>query len=194
MPLTADQINSPQKFVVACQQVKDSILSLITQQLVPTDPTTGEKIPLIRNRQLVDTNDEAWAGLLRSPRHLKGNPPNATEAVHTIQVAFGGFDTYDGRTVGRKGFRLRFTITSYLENEVGTDADNPDILLQAEVATFSYALHDALKWYNPGLIKGVEDYRERRAPKKLDIAIVVQSLAEFYVKLLPIPVRGIPLD
>lgn len=188
MPLNANDVTTPELFADMCEEVKAGILEVLNETLIPFGPPApGEKLPKIKNRRIIDRNADAWAKKLRSNRHREGDPPNHVEKVHTFMVGYGGLATYEGQSVGQKGFVLRFLIDSYYEDETGSDSDNPEKRHAREVAKAAYALFQSRVLKRPGLVKKIADFSERRGFTKMGETVVRESLGEVFVELQSVP-------
>lgn len=189
MPLVADDVVTPALFADLCEEVKLGIMEVLTAELVPALPVVpGEKVPVVKNRRIIDASPESWAAKLKSPRHIEGTGENTVEKVHAVMVGYGGLDTRsDDNTVGRKGFRLRFIIDSYYEDEIGEDDDNPEKRHAAEVARVAYVLFASRVLNRPGVVKRVVDFNERRGFTRMGESVMRESLGEVYVELNAVP-------
>jgi len=195
MPITANDVTTPAKLAEFIEEAKLGLLEVLNTELVPALPVVaGEKIPLVKNRRIIDEDLSKYAAKLRSKRHIEGTGTNAVEKIHTFMVGYGGLDediqgeTGHGQTtVGRKQYRVRFLIDSYYEDEIGTDADNPEKRHAAEIARVAYALSASRTLKRPGVVQRVGAFTERRGFATFGEGIARQSLAEVYVILEAVP-------
>ena len=180
--ILADDVDTPAKFAEMIEEVKLGILEVLTAELVPAGITVGEKIPLLKNRLIVDPVPDKFAARLRSKRHKEGTGSDVVEKVHAFMVGYGGIDTNNpDNTVGRKGFRLRFLIDSYYEDDIGTDADNAEKRHGAEIARVCFALFASRVLRRPGIVQRVADFQERRGFSPMGETVMRKSLGELYV-------------
>lgn len=186
MALEAKDVTTPAAFAQATREVKAAMVALLNAQLVPEgEPQPGERVPFIANRAIVNADrGEPWAGDLRSARHVEGG----NRKVDTFGVAYAGLQTREGSRVGRKGFTLRFVIFSYVEDDVGTNADNAEEFQNEQIARVVYALYQGRNLGIGGLVDKLGDFRERRGTIPMGTTLVKQSLGEVFVHLKPVPV------
>lgn len=189
MPITrAWEANTPAKFAEIPEIVKEGILELLEEELVPSTVTPGEKIPKVKNRAIVEISPTTWAGRLLSDRNVEGTGDNLVEKVHTYMVGFRGIvSATEDNTTGGKSFQLRFSIDSYYQDEVGTDTDNPEKRHAAEIARILHALWMSRTLRRPTFVKRIVDFSERRGFAKMGELITRESLAEIAVDLHAVP-------
>jgi hypothetical protein len=175
---------TPSQFADVCESIKDGVLEVTTATLIPEGaPVEGEKLPTIKNRLVIDSDGRKWAAKLQSDRHKEESPEGEILKVHAFMIGFGGLDTYEDKTVGHVPFRLRFTVDSYYEDEVGTDTDNSELWHAREIAMLAFAL------YRPGVVKRVVGFHERRGLARIGKTVVRESLGEVYIEIKPAPLR-----
>lgn len=177
-----------EEFADVCEYIKEGVLEVLNAALIPAGASVeGEKLPVIKNRLIVDRAPGKWAAKLQSDRHLEGAGDGQVKKVHAFMVGYGGLDNYEDRTVGHIPFRLRFTIDSYYEDEVGTDADNPEKRHAREVAKVAFALYKSRTLNRPQVVKRVVGFRERRGLARMGETVVRESLGEVYIEIKPVP-------
>lgn len=184
---------TPKQFAEdVCTPIKNGIIQVITDILIPSGPPVeGEKLPIIKNRLMIDNSaNTKWAVRLSSPRDIELINSKPVPRVHAVLVAFGGLSEYVENTVGHVGLRLRFTIDSYYQEWLGTDEDNADIRHNNEIAMTALALYQSKTLGYPNIVKRVLGFNERRALVRMGETIVRESLGEFYVEIMPAPLRA----
>lgn len=188
MPITANDVTTPAKLAEFCEEAKLGMLEVLNAELIPAVVTAGEKIPVLKNRRIIDTIPDKFASKLRSKRHIEGTGANQVEKVHAFMVGYGGLDTdVPQTTVGRKVYRIRFIIDSYYEDEIGNDLDNPEKRHAAEVARVAYALAASKVLRRPGIVHRVGDFIERRGFARMGESVMRESLGEVFVTLEAVP-------
>ena len=189
MPITrAWEADTPEKFAEIPEQIKDGILELLNDELVPPTVTVGEKIPRVRNRRIVEIEPTTWKGRLKSPRHLEGSGDDQVQKVHSYLVGYGGIVSQnDDNTVGGKSFQLRFLIDSYYEDEVGTDEDNPEKRHADEISRIVYKIWTSRTLRRPTFVKRIVDFSERRGFARMGDTVTRESLAELIVDTHAVP-------
>lgn len=193
--ITASEVTTPAKLAEFIEEAKLGLLEVLNTELIPALPVVaGEKIPLVKNRRIIDLVPDKFASKLRSKRHIEGTGANAVEKVHAFTVGYGGIDediqseTGHGQTtVGHKQYRVRFLIDSYYEDEIGTDADNPEKRHAAEIARVAYALSTSRTLKRPGVVQRVGAFTERRGFARMGESMARESLAEVFVVLEAVP-------
>lgn len=180
----SNDVKSSDDFAELCECVKKGLIDTLTPELIPTaEPVEGEKVPKIKNRRIMDTTPETWAGKLESDRHKVGGK----DKIHTYMVGYAGINSVDGGITARKGYQLRFVVDSYYENDIGSDADNAEKRHAREVHKISYAVFASPLLGIPGIVDRVIEFKERRGFAKMGTAMTRESLAEVVVQIRPVP-------
>ncbi len=188
MPITAHEVDTPEKFADLCEEIKAGILEVIEETILPGAITAGEKVARVENRRIIDVGRE-YANKLRSERH-KALEEESPDKVHAYMVGYGGIDTnIPSTTTGTKTFQLRFLIDSYYEDDIGTSDDNAEKRHAREVHMISYALFRNKVLNRPGIVHRVERWEERRGFATMGETMTRESLGELFVKILPIPLN-----
>jgi hypothetical protein len=193
--ITASQVNTPAKLAEFVEEAKLGMLEVLNAELVPALPAvSGEKIPVVKNRRIIDLAPEDFASKLRSKRHVEGTSTNTIEKVHAFTVGYAGIDEdiqsetgHRQTTVGCKQYQVRFFIDSFYEDEVGTDTDNPEKRHAAEIARIAYALSTSRTLRRPGVVQRIGGFRERRGFVRMGEAVIRQSQVEISIILEPVP-------
>lgn len=191
--IKASEVDTPAKLAELCEEAKLGLLEVLNAELIPVDVTPGEKIPVLRNRRIADYPSDKMAAPLRSKRHIEGTGDNAVEKVHAFTAGYGGIDEDIEIEVGHgppsggfKQYRIRFLIDSYYENEIGTNADNPEKRHAAEVARVAYAIAASRVLRRPGVVERIGKFRERRGFVRMGEAVIRDSVGEVFVVTCPV--------
>lgn len=180
---------TPEEFAAYVETVKDRVADLINIELVPTAVTSGEKIPAVHKRLIIDRNSAAWASRLKSDRHVEqvATDEGTVEEriVHAFMVGYGGIETRPSTLVRTVAWNLRFTIDSYYQDLPGTDIDNPEKSHGAEINRVGYVLMTTRPFGVPGVTRATE-FRERRGLASMGDTILRESLGELWLELDPI--------
>jgi hypothetical protein len=182
-----------------CEAARQGLIEVIRETVIPPgEPQPGEKVAEVFDRLIVDSDGDQWAAALTSPRHVEQPPleagPDAqpVEKVHAVMVDAGGIETYEEPSTNQAGFRLRFVLDAYYEDEIGTNADNPAKWQAREIAMLAWAILSSRTLNRPGIVLQVYAFRERRGLRRMGERKVRQSLGEVWVDLQPVTLKRTP--
>lgn len=190
---------TPEGFADICEAAHEGLVEVVRAAVIPPGNTVpGERVPKVFGRLVVDPDANTWAAALTSERHVEQPPPEAgpeaepVEKVHAIMVGWGGIETYDEPSINQAGFRLRFVLDAYYENEVGTDADNPEKWSAREISMLAWSILANRTLNRPGIVVSIYAFRERRGLRPMGERRVIQSLGEVWVDLQPVTLKRTP--
>jgi hypothetical protein len=186
---------TPEGFADLCEEARQGLVKVIKDTVIPPgEPVEGEKLPEVFDRLIVDPDGDLWAAALTSERHVEVPPGGGepVQKVHALMVGWGGLETYDEPSTNQAGFRLRFVLDAYYEDEIGTNADNPEKWQAREIAMLAWSLLSSRTLGKPGIVLQVYAFRERRGVRRMGERRVRQSLGEVWVDLQPVTLKRTP--
>lgn len=189
---------TPTAFAAYVEQVKDRLLEIVSQELVPPvpdPPVPDERVPKVIKWLVIDSVPKSFAARLRSDRHVVKTIVDEQEVaesqVHAFVLAYGGLEEYEpqNKAVGCIYYRLRFTLDSYYQDFPGKNDENAEALHAAEIHR---AAHTLRATYPLGIsgAKRVTGWRERRGLARIGDVPVKESMGEFFVELDGIDIRN----
>ena len=175
---------TPQELVTLTEAVNTRIYELVKGVLVPEIVTTGERIPKVFDRLIVDSDHRAWANLLRSDRHIENQAGEDLQQVHAVMIYPKGIRDYPDNTVRSMHWQLDFGVDNFYQDYPGTSSDNPAYRQNKEIILVAATLWSARPFGVVG-VKQVVGYRETRVLSRLGDTMVRQSMSVCTVRLQP---------
>lgn len=171
---------TPEELVTLTEDVNDRLYELISEKLVPSVVTPGEKVPKIFDRLIVDSDHRAWANMLKSDRHIE----NQEEQVHAFMVYPKGLRDYPDRTVRAMPWQIDYAIDSFYQDYPGLTHDNPGFRHNKEITLVAATLWSARPFGVVGVKKLVQ-FREIRVLTRMGDVMVRQSMGLVSIQLDP---------